>query len=189
MKRWQKAVLGLAALIILLTLWLLDAFTAANAHRLWRILLILLAGMAVPVPLGAAAYAIHGTQERWFRYGVAGLLSAAAYPLLNLTLFLAGIAPGETYRFLPGMTIFLIGPPPEAARTAAGLTFLFILPTVVRALPIIALPVIYRYAPDGADRRRLLAIAAVPALIALFWLVTLAATLAGFCIPVCGVPG
>lgn len=188
MKRWQQAVLAVLALIVFAGLWLLDAYTVANAHRLWRVLLLLFTLLIVPAPIAAAGYAAYRDRKRWFRYGTAGLLAAFAYPFLNLVLFFAGLSQVEAYRFVPDLAPFLIGAPPEAVPTASGTTHLFIVPTALRTLPLFALPLAHILATDGADRRRLLLIATLPSLTALFWLVTLVATLSGVCVPVCGLP-
>lgn len=188
MKRWQKALIGVFTILLVAGLWLLGALTVANAHRLWRVLLVLFTVLVIPAPLAAAGYAAYRDRDRWFRYGVAGALAAFAYPFLNLALFLAGMMQMETYRFVPGMTPLLIGAPPEAIPTASGTTFLFIVPAALRVLPVVALPFAHVLSVGAEDRRRLLVIAALPTAVAVFWAVTLAATLAGVCVPVCGVP-
>lgn len=188
MKRWQKAVLTVLSLITFVTLWLLDAFTAANAHRLWRSLLLAFTVLALPAPLIAAGYAAYRHRRRWFRYALTGVLAAACYPFLNLVLFLTGLASGGTYPFIPAASVFLVGTPPEAAPTTTGLTFLFVVPAAIRVLPLLTASAAHHYALDGRDRKQLLTILALPLLIAVFWLLTLAATLAGLCVPVCGLP-
>lgn len=186
MKRWQKAVITALILVLLLTLWLLDAFTTANAHRLWRAILLLFTVLVLPAPLAAAGYAAYGERGRWFRYGVAGILAAVTYPVLNLVLFLLGMIPLGTYRFIPAPTLFLVGVPPEAISTGSGTTLLFLIPTLLRVAPLAALPLTYHFATDARDRHHLFTITAAPALIAVFWLATLLLTLAGLCAPVCG---
>lgn len=186
MKRWQKGVITVLILVLLLTLWLLDAFTAANAHRLWRGILLLSTLLVLPAPLAAAGYAAYGERGRWFRYGVAGILAAVTYPVLNLAMFLLGMMPLGTYRFIPGPTPFLVGVPPEAVSTGSGTTLLFLVPTLLRIAPLTAFPLAHHVATDTRDQHHLFTIVAIPTLIAVFWMVTLLLTLAGFCAPVCG---